>query len=796
MSTNLPRRPGLIAFLGLAGLLGCAHGIPAKPTDLSPAARALASEAGAVTDIASEEDFFEARLLYQALPDNAVERDRLRGKLLDYLLAPIAALNAEQLRREPSLIGGEDDFDRLQDSFRDALDLFPPSRLWAASGLQLSDPERQLLQKAAKLILAAYSPRGNELPVATALFALQVVDGANREWASRLDQLFSWLDSGAQLGGGQAGPHRLTSTSEILESIAAVWPTPDVVERLVRLVLARQDKVAGFLRRPSGSGEGARGLLSELLLDTESLSAMSVSAAAIYLRCGQLAKANQEAEHFADRPGDDPEFRQLTLAAASRGAKAADYLALARRFLPRDEILRGTSTDRIDPLTSIGVLREGLAVYSGDPDLLLLASRVARMLSAPLLSLRYLDEAAAVSAARKADPSLLADLAAERMELSFLRLRMHMDPDRIAQSEREADRLRAQFVEARDRYGAAHFKLDDADIDYVLAGSMVDAGQIDRATPLLSRARRSGDGSVDVTRQLANLSIKRGEPQKAIALLRQSLDARERNAPAEDTIPYVEGQAKLSFLLGNAYEIAANLADARKAWLMSARGWERLRQEQIRRRNLAYSAEATFEVGRLYYLLGRREDGLRAFDEAIAQDEDRDQSYLDSIAFLVQRGESEAALEIFRRALAKSTRAVSEYVKVYVSLWILDLTRRSASAPDAGATAYLRTIAGRKILLRPPRAAAWYTELARYAVGQIDYSTLLAKADSSGKRAEAYFYEAMRRLSNGQREEAHALWSKVVETKMMSFFEFEMASRYLRTGAPVRPAVAEKDETI
>jgi hypothetical protein len=796
MSTHLPRRPGLVVFLGLAGLLGCAHGITSKSADLSPTSRALASEADTVAAIASEEDFFEAKLLYQALPESAGERARLRGKLLDYLLAPIAALDAEQLRRDPSLLGGEDDFDRLQDSFRDALDLFPPSTLWTAGGPRLTDPERQLLQKAAKLVLAAYSPRGNELPVATALFALHSVDGGNREWAARLDQLFSWLDSAAQLGGGQPGPHRLASTSEILESVAAVWPAPEVVERLARIVFARQDKVAGILRRPIGSGEGARGLLSELLLDTESLSAMSVSAAAVYLRCGQLAKANQVAEHFADKPGDDPEFRQLTLAVASREAKANDYLALARRFLPRNEILHGTSTDRIDPLSSMGVLHEGLAVYASDPDLLLLASRVARMISAPLLSLRYLDEAAAASASRKADPDLLADLAAERMELAFLRLKMHMDPDRIAQSEREADRLRAQFAEARGRYGAAHFKLDDADIDYLLAGSLVDAGQIDKATPLLSRARRSGDSSVDVTRQLANLSIKRGEPQKAIALLRQSLDSRERNAPAEDTIPYVEGQAKLSFLLGNAYEISANLEDARKAWSISARGWERLMLEQIRRKNLSYSAEATFEVGRLYYLLGRREDGLRKFDEAIAQDEDRDQSYLDSIAFLVQRGESEAALDIFRRALAKSTRAVSEYVKVYASLWILDLTRRSASAPDAGAMAYLRTIAGRKILLRPPRAAAWYTELARYAVGQIDYATLLAKADSSGKRAEAYFYEAMRRLSNGQREEAHALWSKVVETKMMSFFEFEMASRYLRTGAPVRPEAGDKDETI
>ena len=228
----------------------------------------------------------------------------------------------------------------------------------------------------------------------------------------------------------------------------------------------------------------------------------------------------------------------------------------------------------------------------------------------------------------------------------------------------------------------------------------------------------------------------------------------------------------------------------------AARGWERLMLEQLRRKNLSSSSEATFEVGRLYYLLGRREEGLRKFDEAILQDEDRDQSYLDSIAFLVQRGETDAALDIYRRALAKPSRSVSEYVKVYASLWIVDLTRRSSKAPDGGALNYLRAIADRRILLRPPRAAPWYADLARYAVGQIDYATLLGKADTSGKRAEAYFYEAMRRLSNGQREEAHALWSKVVETKMLSFFEFEMASRYLRTGAPARPEAADNNEVI
>jgi tetratricopeptide (TPR) repeat protein len=418
------------------------------------------------------------------------------------------------------------------------------------------------------------------------------------------------------------------------------------------------------------------------------------------------------------------------------------------------------------------------------------------MLAEPLLALRYLDEASLYMAKHRAAGATMADLAAERMELAFLRLKMHIDPDNMADAEREADRLRVEFAEARQRFGPAHFKQDSNDIDYLVAGGFVDGGQIEKAAPLLLRAQRAAADPVEVTRQLASLSLKKGEPQEAITLLQHALDSRERNAPAEDTIPYVEGQAKLSYLLGNAYDLSSSPEGARKAWIAATRAWERLLLEQLRRKNLSSSAEATFEVGRLYYLLGRREEGLRKLDEAIAQDEDRDQTYLDAIAFLVERGEAETAVDIYRRALAKSGRSISEYVKVYASLWIVDLTRRSNHTPDAGALGYLRAIADREVLLRAPRSAPWYTQLARYAVGEIDYASLLAQADTTGKRAEAYFYEAMRRLSNGQRADACALWSKVVETKMLSFFEFEMASRYLRTGAPARPQGGERDDEV
>ncbi len=148
--------------------------------------------------------------------------------------------------------------------------------------------------------------------------------------------------------------------------------------------------------------------------------------------------------------------------------------------------------------------------------------------------------------------------------------------------------------------------------------------------------------------------------------------------------------------------------------------------EHLRRKNLGAAAEATMEVGRLNYLLGRRADGVQKFIEAIEQNEARDQSYIDALSFLVQRGESDAALDIYRRALSQPSRTVSEYVKVYASLWIVDLTRRGSKTPEPSRRG-LPAHAGRPPLhLRPQRVVAWYVPLARYALGRITYEQLAA----------------------------------------------------------------------
>src|SRR5947208_1656548 len=85
----------LSAIGSAPGLSGCAHQAPLAPEGPS---RAIVSEAGRIGKIAYEDDFTEARLVFQALPAGAAQRGALRSKLLHYLLDPVLALNLATLK--------------------------------------------------------------------------------------------------------------------------------------------------------------------------------------------------------------------------------------------------------------------------------------------------------------------------------------------------------------------------------------------------------------------------------------------------------------------------------------------------------------------------------------------------------------------------------------------------------------------------------------------------------------------------------------------------------------------------
>jgi len=777
----MPRAYRLLAIA--ASLCACAHMSPTAPAGPS---REFQSEAARTTRITYEDDFQEGRLLFQALPPGVAERTALREKLLHYLLDPVLALHPADLRREVRDLETDDVYDLIFDSFREALGLFDPAELWA-NPPRLTPTERGLLAPTAQLVVAIFSPRGADQQVALASAVLATLEPGAAEWPARLDQVVSWTEEASSVSDGGAF-RRATSAVDVLEAALADWPAPVVATRLDALYADRQKKFASVLRHPVGGGEAARRALGELLLaHGDEMQRAVVNVATVYLRAGLIDRASQRAASLTGEPGDDPELRGLLAAAAKPDPGAAAYLALARRFLPRLEILGGTASDAPDPVVATRVLEAGLARYPSDPDLLILSAHVARILSSYFLAIRRLEEAGAVLERNPASRELEGRVSSELLELYFLRLRLRLDPERDAPAFEEADALRRRFAETRQRFAGTDMKVRDADIDFEVARTYVNVGQIDRAEPLFLRAREEGEPTVEVTTELAGLALKRGNPRRATQILRDGLGALPAQDSKRETITLVEGRSRLERLLGDAYDVAGELQNAEVSWRSSLIGWERLMIEHLRRKNFSASAEATLEVGRLLYLLGRHAEALQKFDEALEQDPDRDQSYIDTIAFLVQNGEVDAAVSIHRRALARPTRAISEYVKVYTSLWILDLTRRTSKVADPNAEAYLRTLDQRHGDLRPHRGATWYRQLARYAVGKISYDQAVLAADTQGKRAEIYFYEAMRRLADGKADDAHQLWQKVLDTRMFSFFEFEMASRYLRLGAPTAP---------
>jgi tetratricopeptide (TPR) repeat protein len=766
---------------------GCAHRSPAAP--VGPAQH-FQTEATQIGGVKFEDDFIEARLVFQALPVTVPERTVLRQSLLHYLLDPIVAMSADQLKREVRDLENDDIYDRVFESFRDALALLDPSELWAPDPrTKISPVEQDLLGRTAKLVLAVFSPRGADSQVALALATLATMEPTAHDWPERLAELIHWTEEAGNTG-DTSGFRRPTSSAEILESAFSDLPSPALASPLDGLYAERQKKFVSVLRKPLNGGESSRKALGDLLLaHGDEMQRAVFNVATLYLRCGLIERAAHRTAELVDQPGDDPELRALLEAAAKTVAEPADFLRLARRFLPKVDLLGGTATDNPDPLVAFRAVEAGLGRFPGDADLLLLSAHVARVLSSPFLAIRRLEEAKTVVEATPGgiDGEQAAKISAELIELYFVRLRLRLDPERSAPAFDEADLLRRRSAETRRRFQKADIKIRDADIDFEVARSYLNAGLIDRAEPLFLRARSESEPTAEVSIELANLALKRGDPRRATQILREAIDAMRTKGAQQDTIGSVEGRSRLERLLGDATDISGDHAGAEVAWRGALIGWERLMIEHLRRKSYTASAEATFEVGRLLYQLGRHAEALQKFDEALEQDSDRDQSYIDMIAFLVQNGESEAAVGIYRRGVTRPNRAVSEYVKVYTSLWVLDLSRRSNKVPDATAEAYLRTLDQRHPEMRPHRGATWYRQLARYEVGKIGYPEILSAADTNAKQAEIYFYEAMRRLADGKPEDAHQLWQKVVDTRMFSFFEFDMAARYLRVGAPSSP---------
>jgi hypothetical protein len=108
--------------------------------------------------------------------------------------------------------------------------------------------------------------------------------------------------------------------------------------------------------------------------------------------------------------------------------------------------------------------------------------------------------------------------------------------------------------------------------------------------------------------------------------------------------------------------------------------------------------------------------------------------------------------------------------KVYFTLWIQLITARAGQPPAQEHTDLLRRLGG---------SSNWWGKLASFGAGDLDYADLLSVASSLGEETEALYYEGTRLFIAGDRQAARDQFQRVLDTKMVSFFEYEMARKLL-----------------
>ena len=108
--------------------------------------------------------------------------------------------------------------------------------------------------------------------------------------------------------------------------------------------------------------------------------------------------------------------------------------------------------------------------------------------------------------------------------------------------------------------------------------------------------------------------------------------------------------------------------------------------------------------------------------------------------------------------------------KVYFTLWIQFIAARAGEPPAQEHVDLLRRLG---------QSSSWWGKLASFGAGDLDYQTLMELASSLGEETEAIYYEATQRFIEGDLEGADAQFRRVLDTNMVSFYEFEMARKLL-----------------
>lgn len=664
---------------------------------------------------------------FALLPENHPGRPQFRRVLLDFLVGYVGKTLAEDRPEEAT------------EALQFAVGLWRPGELRGKR-----DIEPGLCAAAHRLYVLA-ARRGNEGP---ALFAAaieqQFGDDATRKKAiASWTEIEQWVIRNSPFSDEPVLRHE--ELEESLEKIAADFPAPFVVQRLTDLYVARYEAAIEV----AGSSDN----LELGLAARHRAEVTGYLVTRLYLRADDFDGAGQA---LARVELDLPTRKLIEYLDNARNAKksARPLLELARQFLPDEEDM----SERIPP----AFLTQGWGIVEN------LARRaVARFPDDPfahLLLARALRKAGLVDAASehlRRTLKLKEDIfdawqdLAEMQQTSLDRL-AGVDLDAALARLPELERFHARAVELwRDR----PIRPGLADAQYTLAEALYEQGSVDRAKDLLQRSVRAEPqpAALDL---LGTIEFKDGKLGEARRHFETVL-----GLPFDNQLLRLRWETQARAQLAAVLRREGKDAEARQEMQTALRQLNKL---------IGYPsippgerASRLIDRGKLLFHLGDVQQAVADFRQARDIADGRAEAYAEPMIFLVSHGYYDEALAIFRAAAPREDLRGS--LKLYFALWLHEMAQRQGRPQDPGVIA----------LLEDYRGERWPRRLAEHAQGKLSFDELLRGASDSGERAEAYFYEALRRWRSGNPTGAKELMRKVLGTRRMAFFEYDMAQRYL-----------------
>lgn len=727
----------LLAYALLVAAASCG------PSATHPAARAVSKPpAQPLKKIASEDDYNAERGEYDALPLDASDRDGRRAGLEQYL---VAQLDDALGRNHP-----EDGYD----FFKSALTLYDPLELHGA----IDDPR---LREAARRVEHAFRKRGAHEEVLTALAVEMLLDhgdpGDKDAQEKRWAEVLSWLRSGGatenELGGAVDGRARVI---EDLEKVTQLWPSPFIITQLTQLYLERHDAGSGDalnLKRPR-HGNDLRALLQQ-----GPHPSTAYDLARLYLRVSAPERAVAELGKLKPPlSAGDEQVRNLLDKYVSPRANQTDALNVAM-------MLAQPGHEDIEVAQRVCVDASRRFPKAFEPHLC--AGQLATAREQLVIALRHFEAARQLQPTNREIWQQVASLMQRRLA------------QLVSDENLNIDELRPRLAEVEKFYASAAQQFPGEPLHPTMAGALFEVGRgyftvgkVDKAMEYLERS--VGVEPVPATLELmGQIRSKKLQHKEAAALFERAIAVPKADKPDE-----VLWRARLRRSLGDELEAMGDASSAETARKSALADWDQMISLGLTPEG---RAQAGIERAKLFYQLGDRDQALQSFEAAIDAAPDRAATYSDVMAFLIPRGELDESLDAYHRALGRNE--VTEYIKVYCSLWIVDLAQRAHQPVDPLASSYLQTTDGNK----------WYDDLARWATGRETEQAMMSRADTPAKRAESSFYRGLRLSGEGKLDDARKLWRETVATDMMGFFEYDMAEMFLKLGdAPARPLLKSR----